>query len=88
MVDFLLYAASLEASVATRSKISGTEESENAFADARRRVNWLLTVDEGVQDGHGAVGDTGVGVNLLQHCCSNRVSMLQKEKGKGALQLT
>lgn len=80
MVDFLLYAASLEASVATRSKISGTKESENAFADARRRVKWLLTVDEGVQDGHGAVGDTGVRVNLLQHCRSNRVSMLQKGK--------
>ena len=25
-----------------------------------------LTVDEGVQDGHGAVGDTGVGVHLLE----------------------
>ena len=25
-----------------------------------------LTVDEGVQDGHGAVGDTGVGVDLLE----------------------
>eukprot|EP00249_Psilotum_nudum_P037013 c9296_g1_i1 orf=1-282(-) len=24
-------------------------------------------VDEGVQDGHGAVGDTGVGVHLLEH---------------------
>ena len=27
-----------------------------------------LTVDEGVQDGHGTVGDTSVGVDLLQHC--------------------
>lgn len=27
-----------------------------------------LTVDEGVQDGHGAVGDTSVGVNLLENC--------------------
>ena len=25
-------------------------------------------VDEGVQDGHGTVGDTSVGVNLLQNC--------------------
>jgi hypothetical protein len=25
-----------------------------------------LTVDEGVQDRHGTVGDTGVGVNLLE----------------------
>ena len=27
-----------------------------------------LTVDEGVQDGHGTVGDTGVGVDLLEDC--------------------
>jgi hypothetical protein len=26
----------------------------------------LLTVDEGVEDGHGTVGDTGVGVDLLE----------------------
>lgn len=25
-----------------------------------------LTVDEGIQDGHGTVGDTGVGVDLLE----------------------
>ena len=25
-----------------------------------------LTVDEGVEDGHGTVGDTGVGVDLLE----------------------
>jgi hypothetical protein len=27
--------------------------------------DWL-TVDEGVEDGHGTVGDTGVGVDLLE----------------------
>ena len=27
-----------------------------------------LTVDEGIQDGHGAVGDTGVWVDLLEDC--------------------
>lgn len=26
-------------------------------------------VDERVQDGHGTVGDTGVGVDLLEDCC-------------------
>ena len=26
----------------------------------------MLTVDEGVEDGHGTVGDTGVGVDLLE----------------------
>ena len=61
MVDFLLYAASLLASVATRSKMSDDE------------IRWILdemrpklTVDERVQDGHGAVGDTSVGVDLLE----------------------
>lgn len=32
-----------------------------------------LTVDEGVEDGHGTVGDTGVGVDLLEDC-ERRVS--------------
>lgn len=27
-----------------------------------------LTVDEGVQDGHGTVGDTSVRVDLLEDC--------------------
>jgi len=26
----------------------------------------MLTVDEGVQDGHGTVGDTSVGMDLLE----------------------
>lgn len=37
----------------------------NGMVDARRRV---LTVDERVQDRHGTVGDTGVGVDLLEDC--------------------
>lgn len=65
MVDFLLYAASLEASVATRSKMS-----ENALDKLFQRKNktypMMLTVDERVQDGHGTVGNTSVGVDLLQ----------------------
>jgi hypothetical protein len=28
----------------------------------------MRTVDEGVQDGHGTVGDTGVWVDLLEDC--------------------
>ena len=32
-------------------------------------MGWIqLTVDEGVQDGHGAVGDTSVRVHLLEDC--------------------
>lgn len=27
-----------------------------------------LTIDEGVQDGHGTVGDTSIGVDLLENC--------------------
>jgi hypothetical protein len=44
-----------------------------------------LTVDEGVQDGHGTVGDTGVGVNLLEDLVDvRRVGLLS---GLGALLL-
>lgn len=64
MVDFLLYAASLEASVATRSKMS--EKVSDGHSGLGRSSG--LTVDEGVEDGHGAVGDTSVGVDLLQDC--------------------
>ena len=55
MVDFLLYAASLDASVATRSKMSGYQ---SVFGDGMRCLRSRarrLTVDEGVQDGHGTV---------------------------------
>jgi hypothetical protein len=41
MVDFLLYAANLEASVATRSKMS-----KNASVQAHRDATDLLTIDE------------------------------------------
>ena len=33
--------------------------------DAISALDWL-TVDEGVQDGHGTVGYTGIGVDLLE----------------------
>lgn len=36
MVDFLLYAASLEASVATRSKMSGSRQKAFGSNEARR----------------------------------------------------
>lgn len=54
----------MEASVATRSKMSEIEcQNWNAIVS----LDWkVLTVDEGVQDGHGTVGDTGVGVDLLE----------------------
>ena len=34
----------------------------------------MLTVHEGVEDGHGAVGDTGIWVHLLEDCKKRRVS--------------
>jgi hypothetical protein len=64
IVDFLLYAASLEASVATRSKISIEHVSRHFINTV---VEWL-TIDEGVQDRHGAVGDTRIWVDLLEDC--------------------
>ena len=82
MVDFLLYAASLDASVATRSKIS-----KHQIRCVTPSVNLrLLTVDKGVEDRHGAVGNASVRVNLLQDCrkCvskhSNYRSLLQATK--------
>lgn len=65
MVDFLLYAASLEASVATRSKMSVL------YAGSAKWIilvenGFRLTIHEGVENGHGTVGDTSVGVDLLQ----------------------
>lgn len=48
--------------MATRSKISNYSELERIV----RAIPRQLTVDEGVQDGHGSVGDTGVGVDLLE----------------------
>ena len=40
----------------------------------------MLTVHEGVEDGHGAVGDTGVWVHLLEDCGKRRVSNESDEK--------
>lgn len=49
-------------------------------------LDWnALTVDEGVQDGHGTVGDTSVGVDLLEDLVDvGRVGLLA---GLGALLL-
>jgi hypothetical protein len=63
MVDFLLYAASLEASVATRSKMSAKIVS---VVRVKKLDGSIHTVDERVQDGHGTVGNTSVWVNLLE----------------------
>lgn len=75
MVDFLLYAASLEASVATRSKMSEIKKTQIRIRNAnlQKMFDWKKrkkkhTVDERVQDRHSTVGDTGVRVNLLQNC--------------------
>jgi hypothetical protein len=40
----------------------------------------MLTVHEGVEDGHGAVGDTSVWVHLLEDCRKRRVSNDSNEK--------
>jgi hypothetical protein len=52
MVDFLLYAASLDASVATRSKMS-----EDSIRCDDERIGMLdqLTIDERVKNRHGTV---------------------------------
>ena len=55
-------------------------ESDDCF-----RTKTRLTVDEGVQDGHGTVGDTSVGVDLLEDLVDvGRVGLLA---GLGALLL-
>ena len=65
-MDFLLEAASLEASVATRSKMSESRTLE--FGTKPQYGHSMgLTIDEGVQDGHGAVGDTSIWVDLLEN---------------------
>ena len=48
--------------MATRSKMSVTTLSFGKRGDSCEE----LTIDERIQDGHGAVGNTGVRVNLLQ----------------------
>lgn len=64
MVDFLLYEASLEASVATRSKIS--EIGISVWLGRVESKNTRLTVDKRVENRHGTSGDTSVGVDLLE----------------------
>jgi hypothetical protein len=63
-VDFLLYAASLEASDATRSKMS--DKRVSTLKMGSRCDSDMHTVDERVQDGHGTIGDTSVRVDLLK----------------------
>ena len=65
MVDFLLYAASLDASVATRSKMSGYQSQMMEF-DESDELDEKHTVDERVQDGHSTVGNTSIWVDLLE----------------------
>ena len=48
-----------------------TQKSESKKVNPKRQKR--LTVDEGVEDGHGTVGDTSVGVDLLEDC-ERRVS--------------
>jgi len=81
MVDFLLYAASLDASVATRSKIS---EKRVSISNVDLEYgSSMRTVDEGVQDGHGAVGDTGVWVDLLEDWSGNVSSCFHLKTRQG-----
>lgn len=44
-----------------RRYLSHTIRTEDAT-----KIPHKLTIDEGVQDGHGAVGDTGIWVDLLE----------------------
>lgn len=44
----------------------GTESAAAACGQERHVACLRLTVDERVQDGHGTVGDTSVGVDLLE----------------------
>lgn len=55
----------MDASEATRSKMSGTQVRLVRHSECQ---NWIkLTVDKGVEDGHGTVRDTSVRVDLLEH---------------------
>jgi len=70
IVDFLLYAASLEASVATRSKISAIESVRHRPTGQVINSDYVRTIDKRVQNRHGTVRDTSVRVNLLKDYCS------------------
>jgi len=45
-------------------------------SDDASEVGRYHTIDEGVQDGHGTVGDTGIWVNLLEYWV-RRVSIIR-----------
>ena len=61
-MDFLLYAASFDASVATRSKISKQQVRRENKTNLVR-----LTIDERVEDAHSAIRNTGIGMDLLEN---------------------
>lgn len=46
----------------------------------RRRDRNLLTIDERVEDRHGAVGDTSVWVNLLEHWDEKSANCFRRER--------
>ncbi len=64
MVDFLEYEASSRQGVSTAAHHDGIRKGRTrSFGrDALEDI-----VDEGVEDGHRLVRDTGVGVHLLEH---------------------
>jgi hypothetical protein len=56
-------------------KLTGEDETDTGYELASLGCNTLEdVVDERVQDGHGTVGDTSVGVDLLEDCGKRRVS--------------
>lgn len=68
MVDFLLYEASLEASPAdlSRQQRVSARRARGGVERKKRTNPFENVVDERVQDEHGLVRDTSVGVNLLE----------------------
>jgi hypothetical protein len=67
MVDFLLYDASFDASVAAARRRAGQPHGREGRQSERERTDALENVvDERVEDEHGLVRDTGVGVDLLE----------------------
>ena len=44
------------------------DQSQNLMMRSRWMMRSKLTVHEGVEDGHGTVGDTGIWVDLLEDC--------------------
>ena len=72
--------------MATRSKMSGSKISIAKKRESEADRGEMHTVDERVQDRHGTVGDTSVGVNLLEDLVDVRgVGLLS---GLGALLLS